>query len=99
MPTEHEQVRRTSCTVSFVCSPCIAIDIVLQVLVEEQLRDGREWLFDTESPGLADISVHFLLAWVGKFPGVKNLYDTAPTTCQVRVGCMTHKSRSQQENI
>ncbi|EKM80318.1 hypothetical protein AGABI1DRAFT_113516 [Agaricus bisporus var. burnettii JB137-S8] len=52
------------------------------VLVEEQLRDGREWLFDTESPGLADLTVHFYLAWVSKFPGVKSIYDTAPVACQ-----------------
>jgi len=32
-------------------------------LMEEQLSDGREWLFDTELPGLADISVHFILEW------------------------------------
>lgn len=44
-------------------------------LVEEQLSDDREWLFDTELPGLADISVHFLLAWVGGFQGVESLYD------------------------
>lgn len=68
-----------------MCSPSIRINVVLQVLVEEQLRDGREWLFNTESPGLADISVHFLLAWVGKFPGVKSLFDTTPKTSQVRI--------------
>lgn len=80
-----------------MCSPCIAIDDVFQVLVEEQLRDGREWLFDTESPGLADLTVHFYLAWVSKFPGVKSIYDTAPVTCQVRVGCMVRKQHSQRE--
>ncbi|KAL6305895.1 hypothetical protein BKA93DRAFT_777208 [Sparassis latifolia] len=33
-------------------------------LIEEQLADGREWLLDTEAPGLADISVHFVVAWL-----------------------------------
>jgi len=33
-------------------------------LLEEQLSDGRHWLFDTEEPTLADISVHFVAAWV-----------------------------------
>ncbi|KAJ3571432.1 hypothetical protein NP233_g3763 [Leucocoprinus birnbaumii] len=44
-------------------------------LIEEQLSDDRQWLFDTESPSLADISVHFLLAWVNNFRGVESLYD------------------------
>ncbi|KAF9451685.1 hypothetical protein P691DRAFT_807033 [Macrolepiota fuliginosa MF-IS2] len=44
-------------------------------LVEEQLSDDREWLFNTELPSLADISVNFLLAWAAKFPEVESLYD------------------------
>ncbi|KXN83664.1 hypothetical protein AN958_00805 [Leucoagaricus sp. SymC.cos] len=44
-------------------------------LVEEQLSDDREWLFDTELPSLADLSVHFLLAWVKSSRGVEGLYD------------------------
>ncbi|KAG6854755.1 hypothetical protein C0991_001182 [Blastosporella zonata] len=35
-------------------------------LLEEQLNDGREWLFDSELPSLADIVVHFILTWVTK---------------------------------
>jgi len=44
-------------------------------LIEEQLNDGRDWLFDTELPGLADISVHFILAWARSFPGTEALFD------------------------
>ncbi|KAJ7781269.1 hypothetical protein B0H16DRAFT_1497701 [Mycena metata] len=44
-------------------------------LVEEQLADGREWLFDTELPSLADISVHFVYAWIKPFRGVETLLD------------------------
>ncbi|KJA30040.1 hypothetical protein HYPSUDRAFT_32093 [Hypholoma sublateritium FD-334 SS-4] len=44
-------------------------------LIEEQLSDGRDWLFDTELPGLADISVHFILAWARGFPGTEALFD------------------------
>ncbi|KAJ7047403.1 hypothetical protein C8F04DRAFT_1058710 [Mycena alexandri] len=44
-------------------------------LVEEQLADGREWLFDTELPSLADISVHFVYAWIKPFRGVESLFD------------------------
>ncbi|KAF8826699.1 hypothetical protein HHX47_DHR5000162 [Lentinula edodes] len=32
-------------------------------LVNEQLQDGREWLFDTELPSLADIGIHFTYNW------------------------------------
>lgn len=39
-------------------------------LVEQQLSDGRQWLFDTETPGLADLAVFFVLDWVRGFPGV-----------------------------
>jgi len=44
-------------------------------LIEEQLSDGREWLFDTELPSLADLSVHFVYAWVKGFRGVESLFD------------------------
>jgi len=55
-------------------------------LVEEQLSDNREWLFDTELPSLADISVHFVLAWIASFRGVESLYDATqiPMTIKVR---------------
>jgi hypothetical protein len=33
-------------------------------LINNQLVDGREWLFDTEGPSLADISVYFMFAWI-----------------------------------
>jgi hypothetical protein len=59
---------------------------VIQAFVEEQLSDDREWLFDTELPSLADISVHFLLAWVHSFRGVESLYDATqiPRTLKVK---------------
>ncbi|CAK5275579.1 unnamed protein product [Mycena citricolor] len=44
-------------------------------LVEEQLSDGREWLFDSEGPSLADVSVNFVYAWVQTFRGVESLFD------------------------
>jgi hypothetical protein len=77
----------------YVCLTCaslglklsVPIDFVIQALVEEQLSDNREWLFDTELPSLADISVHFLLAWVATFRGVESLYDETqiPRTLKV----------------
>ncbi|KAF9006419.1 hypothetical protein BDQ17DRAFT_1351698 [Cyathus striatus] len=44
-------------------------------LVEEQLSDDREWLFDTELPGLADISVHFMLSWAKGFKSTHSVLD------------------------
>jgi len=44
-------------------------------LVEEQLSDSREWLFDSELPSLADISVHFVLAWAKSFDKKGSLFD------------------------
>ncbi|KAL1723372.1 hypothetical protein EV715DRAFT_190629 [Schizophyllum commune] len=43
-------------------------------LVEEQLQDGRQWLFDTETPGLADLSVFFVLNWARSLPGTSELF-------------------------
>ncbi|KAJ3811229.1 hypothetical protein F5876DRAFT_88425 [Lentinula aff. lateritia] len=46
-------------------------------LVNEQLQDGREWLFDTELPSLADIGIHFTYNWVCGFPNTRSLFDEA----------------------
>ncbi|KAJ6599104.1 hypothetical protein DFH09DRAFT_1130130 [Mycena vulgaris] len=46
-------------------------------LVEEQLSDGREWLFDTELPSFADVSVHFIYSWIKPFTGVDTLLDAS----------------------
>jgi len=53
-------------------------------LVEEQLSDSREWLFDSELPSLADISVHFVLAWAKSFDRKGSLFDVKriPNTLQ-----------------
>ncbi|KAH9948342.1 hypothetical protein B0H21DRAFT_805801 [Amylocystis lapponica] len=44
-------------------------------LLEEQLADGREWLSDTDSPSLADISVHFIYNWIRTGPFKVDLFD------------------------
>jgi len=43
-------------------------------LLEEQLSDGRGWLFDTQLPGLADLSVYFVYSWIQLF-WKKGLFD------------------------
>ena len=48
-----------------------------KALAEEQLFDGREWLFDTVSPSFADISLHFLYACISPFPAAKTLFDAS----------------------
>lgn len=47
----------------------------LQGLLEEQLSDGREWLMDTETPGLADISLHFIFTFVRSFLPDSDIFD------------------------
>jgi len=51
-------------------------------LIEEQLSDSRQWLMDTETPSLIDISVHFILAWISRFKNMSDLLDgkTFPQT-------------------
>ncbi|KAI0677054.1 hypothetical protein C8Q78DRAFT_63602 [Trametes maxima] len=46
-------------------------------LLEEQLADGREWLLDTETPSLADISVHFSWEWMQQFRSLRDIFDRA----------------------
>jgi len=45
-------------------------------LLEEQLADGREWLLDTETPSLADVSLHVIYSWNMYFRVLRDLYDT-----------------------
>ncbi|KAF9075873.1 hypothetical protein BDP27DRAFT_1415033 [Rhodocollybia butyracea] len=44
-------------------------------LINEQLQDGREWLFDTELPSLADVGVEFVYNWVRGFRNTTSLFD------------------------
>ena len=44
-------------------------------MLEEQLSDGREWLMDTESPGLADLSVHYVWEWMLQFRPLRHMKD------------------------
>ncbi|KAG5646610.1 hypothetical protein DXG03_002914 [Asterophora parasitica] len=46
-------------------------------LLEEQFQDGREYLFDTEQPSLADASAHFILSWVRASRPGKALVDAS----------------------
>ncbi|TFL03362.1 hypothetical protein BDV98DRAFT_504125 [Pterulicium gracile] len=32
--------------------------------IEEQLADGRDWLYDTTEPGFGDIATHFIVNWI-----------------------------------
>ncbi|KZT13057.1 uncharacterized protein LAESUDRAFT_733605 [Laetiporus sulphureus 93-53] len=51
-------------------------------LLEQQLTDEREWVMDTESPSLADVSVHFLIIWMQNMKTLDDLFDknTLPNT-------------------
>lgn len=55
--------------------------------MEEQLIDGRQWLFDTQEPTLADISVHYALNIGSKSSGesVHLEQDRLPNLAKVGV--------------
>lgn len=55
-------------------SSCLLLKLE-QSLIEDQLSDSREWLFDTEGPSLADISVHFIFAWVKSLPAGRAIFN------------------------
>ena len=67
---------------------------VYQSLLEEQLSDGREWLLDTEIPGLADISAHMSFSWISFFKSLKDLFDPKVVPYTVKVRLQTHSSFS-----
>lgn len=61
----------------------------MQDLIEGQLSDGREWLMDTETPSLADLSVHYIWEWMQQFRPLRHLKDlfepaVIPATAAVR---------------
>ncbi|KAJ3510619.1 hypothetical protein NLJ89_g4566 [Agrocybe chaxingu] len=71
------------------------------LLIEEQLSDSRDWLFDTESPSLADISIHFVFAWARSFKGTESLFDSSKNPHTVkwldRMNDFLKKQRASQK--
>lgn len=49
--------------------------VLAQASTDDLLKDGREWLFDTATPSLADIALHFLLFWVYSAKGTESVFD------------------------
>jgi hypothetical protein len=59
-----------------------------QASLESQLSDGREWLFDTEQPSLADISIYLIYAWARTLPTEVPLNpEVHSCTVKVRASC------------
>ncbi|GLB33770.1 putative glutathione S-transferase, N-terminal domain [Lyophyllum shimeji] len=71
-----------------------------QSLLEEQFKDDREWLFDTEQPSLGDISVQMILNTLRFSPPGKRLLDGAsfPNTAKwlARVSTFIEGKRASQ---
>jgi len=44
--------------------------------LEEQLNDGREWLFNTETPGLTDLSLYGFFSWLRNLPAADGLINS-----------------------
>ncbi|KAH8113218.1 hypothetical protein DFH11DRAFT_325744 [Phellopilus nigrolimitatus] len=42
-------------------------------LLEEQLVDGREWVFDTAAVGYGDISIYSVYGWIIRFRGMREV--------------------------
>ena len=57
-----------------------------QTLLEEQLSDGREWLFDTETPSLADAATHMVYNWALRFKKTRDVGDPAKFPNSLAVG-------------
>jgi len=70
-------------------------------LLEEQLSDGREWLLDTEIPGLADISAHATFGWIAIFKNLRDLFDpeTVPYTAAWITRLREYLKAAQASNV
>lgn len=57
-----------------------------QSLLEEQLGDGREFVFDTEYAGYGDLSIYAVYGWVQRFRGARTALNAEkfPHTHAVR---------------
>ncbi|ESK92203.1 glutathione s-transferase [Moniliophthora roreri MCA 2997] len=51
-------------------------------LVEEQVADGREWLFDTEGPSLADVAIHWVCEYFKDYDA--SLLDDKKFPCTLK---------------
>ena len=81
------RLHHTSCVFLCTLPRTEHTKIFQQELIEEQLSDGREWLLDTEYPGLGDLSVHFILSWIRYFQNMKDLFEqnNFPNSVAVRI--------------
>ncbi|THU80803.1 hypothetical protein K435DRAFT_767813 [Dendrothele bispora CBS 962.96] len=64
---------------AFIASRGSALSTIKAYLsqLEEQLeKSGGDWLFDTEKPSLADVSVGFLLQWIKSEAPAKPLFES-----------------------
>ncbi|CAL1701069.1 unnamed protein product [Somion occarium] len=82
--------------------PIVKSQIVSHLsLIEEQLSDGREWLLDTETPGLADLSSHFILSWIRYFRNLKDLFEsgTFPSSVSWLTRIAGYIDKLNKENV
>jgi len=70
------------------------------LFLEQQLADGREWLLDTETPSLADVSAHVIYDWMRRFKSVKDVYQahTYPHTLSWLARHSDYLRKQQQAN-
>jgi len=66
--------------------------------LESQFEDGREWLFDTEQPGLADISLYFIFAWIRTLP-TETAFNPKIHSCTIKVCSLFYRTRYTSLNM
>lgn len=83
LPLVHAALSSHLVSTAVVAAIC-ALTFRMKLLIEQQLHDSREWLFDTLSPSLADISLHFILAFAISLSGHSSILDANhPFTTEV----------------
>jgi hypothetical protein len=79
------------------------IQAVQQSTIEGQLSDGREWLFDTVSPSLADVSVFAVLDMIRQNEDIKDdIFDKSrfPNIIQVGlISCFTRMASHESSRL
>ncbi|EKM59834.1 uncharacterized protein PHACADRAFT_250570 [Phanerochaete carnosa HHB-10118-sp] len=69
-------------------------------LIEEQLADGRQWLLDTESIGLVDVSAQVFFTWARLFKNLREIFsaDAFPQTLAWIDRVAKHIKEAQKSN-
>lgn len=70
-------------------------------MLEEQLADGRQWLLDTESIGLVDISGQLFCSWMRQFKHLREIFspESFPKTLAWLDRVAKHLSEAEKKGV